>query len=171
MSTLYEISEDLQAIDQLLMEIGGDVSDEQVDEAIKTWLNESTGELDAKTDNYCRFIKELEAQADARKTESQRLADLAGIGNNAAARLKARLKWFMEEHDIKKIDTKSFNVYIAQNGGVLPLCINCEPEQMPLQYRHIIYQADGVRIRKALDDGKQLYFASYADRGFHLRIR
>lgn len=171
MPTLYAISEDLRAIESLLMELGGDVTDEKVNEAVTTWFAETDQQLDIKTENYCRFIRELEAKAEARKKEASRIAELAAVTANAAGRLKARLFWFMDEHSLTAIDTENFKVTIAGNGGMLPLTVDCEPDRLPEWARHTRYEANNTRIRQALDKDEKLSFASYGVRGKHLRIR
>src|SRR4249920_49552 len=98
MSTLYEISADLQALEELLTEVGGEIPDEQAEAAIDAWLEETGTATKDKVDNYCGLIRELEARRDARKAEAQRLADRSRIDANAVDRLKGRLLAFFEVH-------------------------------------------------------------------------
>src|SRR5262245_34808267 len=103
MPTLYQIGEDLRAIEELLLEVGGEVSDIDAERAIDQWLAEYGTARDEKVDAYCGLLKEMEARRDARRHERDRLDELAVIDDNAVRRLKERLLWFFEAHGISKL--------------------------------------------------------------------
>ena len=60
---------------------------------------------------------------------------------------------------------------IQKNGGMLPLILSEAPERLPEAFRRVSYEADNEAIRKALDEGQELDFASYGERGESLRIK
>ncbi len=153
--TLFEISEDLVALDSLLDEVGGEVTDEQAEAAIEKWFAELGEERDKKIDGYCSLIKQKEAVAKARKAEADRIEALATVDKNAASRLKGRLKLFFEAHDIEKLETDRFKVAIQNNGGALPVILTEDatehPEELPEQYRRVVFQPNLENIKKDLE--------------------
>jgi hypothetical protein len=171
MPTLYEISQSLEAIEELLFEVGGEVSDIHTEAVIDAWLGEYGQARDEKIDGYCALIREIEARRDARRLEAARLNDLATADHNAVTRLKERLMWFFEAHGIQKMDTARFRVSVANNGGVQPVAVLCKPEELPPQFQKIIVKADNDALREALEEGETMPFAALVERGRHLRIR
>jgi hypothetical protein len=170
MSTLFEIGDDAAALDALLEEIGGDVSDPEAAAAIDEWLQETEGALETKLDGYAALIGERAAKAKARKEEAKRLTELARMDENMAARLKERLQFFFEEHGIEKKETSRFKIALAQNGGKLPLLIDdVSPDEIPDYYTK--KELDRESIREALEGGMPLNFARLGERGMSLRIR
>ncbi len=175
--TLREIEEDLEALEQLLSEVGGDVSDEEAEQAIDLWLQENQENLKRKLDGYATLIGTLEGTARGRMDEAKRLQGLAGVDSNAAKRLKDRLLWFMSNRNVAKIDTDHYKIAIAQNGGVAPLHVEsaATPEMMyGSKYGRFVkvrYEWDNAAIRDALKAGETLPFASLGERGQNLRIR
>ena len=167
MSTLYEISEDLKAVEELLIEQGGDLGDSEDEDVVMRWLTEHQDKLDDKLERYGRLIHELMARGKARTEEAARLRARGTVDVNAAKRLKERLLWFMQERNMKKIETPSFKYSVSKNGGMAPL--EFEEAHVPEEYR--TSSVDTGAIRKALDDGQELEFARYLERGTSLRMR
>lgn len=171
MATLYEITEDLRAIDALLYEAGGDVSDETVLAAIESWIAEMDNDLKNKVDGYASYISELLAKATARKAEAKRMADLARANENAAKRLKERLLWAFQERGLDKVETPRFVVSVAKNGGKAPLDIQVAGEQLPPRFQKVTVDADKEAIRKAIESGEDVDGCVLMQRGVSLRIR
>lgn len=169
--TLFAISDDLLALDALLEELGGDVTEETTAAAIDDWLGTLGAERDQKLDNYAALIREIEARAEARKTEAHRLAELVRIDTNRAAVLKARLKNFFIVHDLKPIETARFKLSLVNNGGVLPLVVDLPADDLPEAFQRVKLEVDNDAIRSALDEGEVLPFARYGERGKSLRIK
>lgn len=171
MPTLYDITSDMRAIDQLLDECGGDVSDERVLQAIENWIAELDTNLRDKVEGYAAYITELLAKATARRAESRRLADLAKANENAAKRLKERLLWALEERGIDKVETPLYVVSVAKNGGKAPLDIQVPAEQLPMEYQKVEYSPAKDSIRNALEQGIEIDGCTLMERGTSLRIR
>ena len=61
---------------------------------------------------------------------------------------------------------------IQKNGGALPIVWDDpDAESLPEEFRLIEYKANNEAIRKALDDGQELPFAHYGERGESIRIK
>lgn len=143
---LLDIGDDLIALDELLAEVGGEVTDAQAEEAIDAFLKELGDEAEIKLTGYGNFIKNLELDAAGYKSEANRLDALAKSSENNAKRLKARLKFFLES--IKKTEWKVSNrkFKIQNNGGKRPVSVNpaylAHPEELPEGYRRVTFSPD-----------------------------
>ena len=171
MPTLYEITEDMRAIDDLLMEAEGDGSDPAVLDAIEKWIAELDINLQDKVDGYASYISELLARAEARKAESARLAALAKTGRNTAKRLKDRRMWAMQERGLKKVETPRFVVSVRENGGKLPLDVQVPGSELPPRFQQVTIDPDNDAIRNALDAGEEIDGCTLMERGQHLSVR
>lgn len=105
MRTLNEIGADLEALDALLSDVGGDVTEEAAAEAVDAWLAELKTERNAKLDRFAAYMADLTARAAAKKTEAARLTARASAEENRVKFLKARLLYFMQRHGDKTLET------------------------------------------------------------------
>ncbi len=169
-ATLLAISSDMERLEALLEESGGEVTP-AVEEALATWGSNLEGQMENKVDAYAALYQELTLRAEARAKEAKRLMAMAGAGGRAADFLKARLKMVFELHKIKKLETQRFTVSLVNNGGVAPLEI-CE-EAVPIEWCSPPADPppDKARIRAALEAGELLSFAKLGERGTSLRIK
>mgnify|MGYP002777016054 FL=1 len=168
--SLFSISEDLERLNELLDEIGDDT---QQQELLSEWLQQIGTERDRKLDGYAALISEMQARAEARKSEAQRLMELAKADERRAQLLKERLKWFFESQQLKTIETTRYRLSLAKNGGKAPLILKSDlsPHQLPERFRTTSIEPNTNAIRAALEAGENLDFASLGDRGTSLRIK
>jgi hypothetical protein len=161
------------AIDALLEELGGEIPDGEVGEAISALLDEHTEDLNGKVDGYVALIAEYDARAEFRRRESKRILALAIDAERKAEMLRERLKLYFERTGRPKIETGRFVVSVVRNGGVAPLLMDVDPEKLPEEFRRevVTYRADSDAIRAALGRGEELPFARLGERGTSLRIR
>lgn len=172
MATLYEISEELSALEAMLTEAGGEIPPEAEAE-IDAWLADVQGRRDEKVDNYCRLIRNLETRQAGRVAEAARLDDRARVDANTVSKLKARLLAFFDAHEIKTLDTALFHVTAQNNGGLVPLILKAGPEEMPAEFVEVVEtrKPATAAIRAALEAGHALPFAELGPRGRGLRIK
>ena len=171
--TLLDITGDLRALDDLLAEVEGDISDPKVLQAIDAWFAELDQDMLTKCDNYAAFITELQARAATRKSEADRLAKRAKIDSNNADFLKQRLLQVMQGRSMKKLETDRYRISVSANGGKQPLDVH-DASLIPQELkRHIPerYEPDPDLIRVRLDAGVDVPGAVYQPRGSHLRIK
>lgn len=167
MATLREIDADLLALEDLLLELGGDVTDEEANAAIDAWLNETQEAVSKKLNGYASLIKELEGRSQIRDAESERLHRLALLDENAAKRLKERLRWFMENRHLPEVQTALFRLRLTKNGGRQAITLT---DTVPNEYMMVVREVDYTKIRAALEAGQKLPFARLEERGKHVRI-
>lgn len=171
--TLYEIGEDLRALDELLSEVGGDVSEADAEQAIDQFLAENRDALATKLDGYGAVLRAMEADAAFCEAEAARLSERATVRRNNVKRMKARLCQFFEAHGIPKVETPRFRFALTANGGKAPLSVTIPPDALPEPYRveRVVYSADNDAIRAALEAGELLDFATLGARGNHIRVK
>ena len=175
--TIFDISEDLKALDDLLSDIGGEVTDEETEKAIDAWLAELGEERDRKLNNYAYLIRSIERSNEAVAEEIARLRDRKQAGENKVARLKERLKVYLEVNGIDKIKTDLFTFAVQQSGGKPKVNLVAyyaeNPVELPEGLRRVKFEADLEAIREKLEAGEEWVsdFADLSKPGRHLRIR
>lgn len=173
--TLFEISDELAAIEELLTENGGDITDDAAGETLEAWFDQLTDVRDAKIDDYCRLITMIRERAEARHREIMRLGALADTDENAITRLKTALHNFMIERNVTKIETTLHKLTLAKNGGKAPLIVpeawRDDPASAPEQYHRTVIHLDTELIRADLAGGEDVPGCAIGERGTHLRIR
>lgn len=174
MRTLFEISDDLFALAQILDEEEGEVRPETED-ALDAFFSELGDERDRKIDNYCALIRHFEALSAVRKEEAKRLNASAQTLENRAARLKSRLFVFFKLHGLGKLSTDRFTVGTQKAGGKLPLLLNptyaSMPEALPDEFKKVVVAPDNDAIRKAVEEGRAGDVAEFGERTEFLSIR
>lgn len=169
--SLFEISEDMQALEELIEENENDLTDDQI-ETICKWAECNMDEFENKVDNYSALIRILEARAKIRKEEAKRLTDRSRVDENAAKRLKERLLFVFKSRDVGKLETKRFRVSVAKNGGVIPLVIDgVSVDDVPEKFKRVSYDFDKDEIRRALESGEEITGCSLGERGESIRIK
>lgn len=162
MSTLYEITGDYLRLLEMLEE------EESLDpQVFKDTLEGIEGEFEIKADNYARIIKELRAESDKYAAEIGRMQKRMETLANNEKRLKQHLYESMKATGKTKFKTDLFSFNIQRNGGTQPM----EVDELCVTRAYMKMVPDNAKIRKALEDGKELKFAVLKERGEHLSIR
>lgn len=132
------------------------------------------GEIEVKAEGYAKLIRQLEADQAALDTEAARLKDKSKTIENKIKRLKDYFKQSMEATGKTKIQAGIFTFAVQKNGGKTP--IEYAPDMvvgdLPLEY--LTFPAPTINseaVRQALDEGKELEWAHYGERGTHLKIK
>jgi outer membrane murein-binding lipoprotein Lpp len=175
--TLFDITNDLQALDDLLSEMDGDVSEGDAEVAIDKWLTQLGEERDNKLNAYAYLIKSLDAQTDALKSEMDRLRARRNATENKIAKLKERLQFHLETSGTEKIKTDLFTFAVQKSGGKPKVVLSDyyleHPVELPEGMRRVKFEADLEAIREAIENDPEnnKVFGYIAEPGRHLRIR
>lgn len=157
--TLFDITEDLLALEDILDEVGGDVSDEEAEAAVDRWLTDLGEERDKKLESYAWLIKRLEGDADTIKGEMDRLRLRRQTAENKAKRLKERLELFLKMQGIDKIQTERFTFALQKPGGKprveLGFFFQEHPEELPEGLRRVKFEPDLEAIRQRIEEGDE----------------
>lgn len=168
--TLFAISDDLQALYDRLDDLDGAVDAPEAEAELDTWFDTLHDERDQKIDNYAALITELEARAAARKEEAKRLRDRGRRDADHAQYLKDRLVRFLQDHDLKTVETPRYRLTAARSGGKLPVIVHADPESLPPAYQRVKVSADLDALREALERGEAAEYAELGERSTYLRI-
>lgn len=175
MRSLFEIGDDLSALEELLTDIDGEIPEGEVGAAIEEWFDDLGAERDEKIRRYCALIEMMGFAAEACEEEARRLSKLKRANENGAKRLKDRLKLFFEAHGIQKLDLQIFKPHIRANGGALPLIVPQEWErdaaEAPEAFQKRVIQLDTAAIREAIRNDEETHGAQLGERGTQLRLR
>ena len=125
---LYEISEELMTLEDMLY-------DDTVDqETVQDTLEMINMDFEDKADNYAKIIRTMDASIKALKDEEQRLS-------SRRKSLEERQKWLKDTLEANmrftgkiKFKTELFSFNIQKNGGLEPLVITGELDDIPGRY-------------------------------------
>ena len=164
MATLFDIGTDLLRVLDAIGD-GGEI-DNELDQFFQSIQEDEANKLDA----YVGLIRTLEAEILAARTEAERFVEKAKARENKAKSLKERLKEHLTRTGRQRVTSTSGRTIRIQANPSSPL--NVKTEDVPQEYKveKTVVEIDLDRIRKELTAGAELGFASYGERGSHLRI-
>ncbi len=142
--TLYALDAELQALEDALIESGGEVTDEI--EAQHDRLLDGRAD---KVEGYLRVMRRLEATAEAVKAERQRLQDAERRLSGAAQALKDRLAASMQQRGDTEYLTALGRVKLQRSGSP-PVELRVEVERLPEAFVRTKRSADLTALREAL---------------------
>lgn len=173
MPTLFEISEDISALDALLEESEGEITSE-----IDAWMTENGENLCRKSDGIAHYVKEQEYRADACKQEAAKLAAKGKACENRIASLKTLVDCVMQRLGVAKLQGATYSVSRQRNGGARKLTVLCPTEALPPEYRTDVTvtraNTDALRAELDLHAGSPCVASTYArleDASYSIRIR
>lgn len=171
--TLFDLTSEALAIQSMLEEMGGEITDDDLGTAIDNLLDDNSRALDEKLDGYVSLIAEYDYQEDVCKREAERYRLRAQGASKRREFLKERLKLFFARLGKDEHATARHTIKLVRNGGPAPVVIDPEtdPAQVPEQFRKVKFEFDRDSIRRALTSGETLLFAELGERSISVRIR
>lgn len=160
--TLYEIAGDYLALYQM-------ADDPEMD--ADAWFDTMEGideDLNVKAENYCKLIKQMEADKEALKKEYERLYARAKALENNVSRTKERLKDVMIATGKTEIKTDLFSMKVQNNPASVFI-----PDESRVPVEFLISQApkiDKKGIASFLKEGNAVDWAELTQ-SQSLRIR
>ena len=153
--SLYDLSTNyLQALDFL--------TDPEMDlpiEAVNDTLEALGGELEDKAINVAKFLRNMEAMAEAIKNAETDMAKRRKALENRVQWLKEYLKGSMEHTGITKIECPYFKLSIQNN----PPAVNIfDEDAIPLEFKVqvVSWKTDKTAIKKAIQSGQSVVGAN-----------
>jgi len=162
---LYQLSDNyLQALDFM--------TDPELDlpvEAVNDTLEGLSGELEDKAVNVAKFLRNMEAAAEAIKTAEAEMARRRKALENRVQWLKAYLKGNMERTGITKIECPYFKLSIQKNPDSVDIL---DEAVIPAEYKEqvISWKIDKTAIKAALKAGRAIPGAALVN-GTRLAIK
>lgn len=132
-ATLYELTDELLALDALLEETEGELTEE-----LEQWMDEYGAKTREKVDRVCAYHADLLARAAAKKAEAKTLAEKARIEENKAERVKRLLDVAMTRLGTRQLDGNLYTVRRQKVGGkrkltVLAADVSAFPKRFVIQ--------------------------------------
>jgi hypothetical protein len=158
---MYEIVSDIKAIEILvesLVDEDGNRREptEEEKETILKWIGESENAFYAKADNICKFVKNLQIEANiadaerkAHKDELDRLSRTANARENKARAVKGILHYAMDRLNLKKYKSALFSLNIQATAKTARMMSG---KEVPLEYAKP-NELDSSKVKEALKDG------------------
>ena len=163
MSTLYELGQEWERVYEMLLD------PEIPEEAVFDTIESIEGVMDIKADSYAKIIKNMDGDVETIDTEIKRLQARKKAIENGQKRMKDALENMMRSTGRLKFKTALFSFGIQKNGGKLPLVFT-KDQPVPAEWLKP-GDPDTEKIRKHLEAGNHLDFATIGERGESLRIR
>lgn len=165
MANIYDLTADIQLLWNLME--NGEIDDDALIDAMQN----SQEELSIKLENYCKFIKNMEADAKAFKEEEQRLYARRKTLENTIERAKSAMKYAMDVAGEKKIKGNLFTISLQNNP---PKVVMDEQyiENIPEKYiKYAEPEINRALIKEDLTNGVDLEGLAHLEQSEGLRIR
>lgn len=165
MANIYDLTADIQLLWNLMEE--GEIEDDTLINAMEN----SQEELSIKLENYCKFIKNMEADAKAFKEEEQRLAARRKTLENTIERAKKAMQMAMDVAGEKKVQGKIFTISLQKNPAKVVLDEQYI-ENIPEKYiKRAEPEVNKALIKEDLTNGVDLEGLAHLEQTEGLRIR
>lgn len=144
---LYDIVDDLLAIEEQLEERGGELDDE-----IEARLDAIESDLEGKVERICGWRANLVATAKAYQEEADRLSARAKTLTRTADGLKRYLHVQLERSGRQKLEVGNWRLRVQKNSQPT-VQLKVSPEALPEAYRRVRVDADRAALLKAWNEG------------------
>ena len=147
MSTLYEITQDMESIILLLEENGGELTPE-----IEAALAITQDELTAKAESYAKVIFEYKAKEEALAKEIARLTARKKTAQNIQQRMRDRVAFALDTFAVDKMEAGAFRLSFRNSESVEITDINALPDR----FIAVEKKADKKAILAAMKAGEAI---------------
>lgn len=149
---LYEITEELLAVEDSIIEAGG-----EIDEETESALENMEGAFADKVDNICGLIDKLDNYAEAARSRARELSKLARSRESAVENLKNYLLFQLRKADRDDVETPLRKVYRSRNGRPKVRAVD-EVDELPGRFvkRKTSVSVDSNAIYDALREAEAI---------------
>lgn len=168
MDLLRQLYTSQEAIDCLLQRVeDGELNTEEVADTIEAL----SGTIEQNCDDIATVMLSQEAEIEYLEVEISRLRTRLEDMITNHEKLKNGLHTYLKNQGVKKVHTSNYDFGICKNGGKQSIEITADVYDIPEQYRVLVPKPNNELIRLALENGQELEFARFKERGEHLRIK
>jgi hypothetical protein len=165
MTSLWDISNDLEAIAAELGEAGGELTPE-----LEARLDALEGAFEAKVERVALASRSYLASAEAAKLEEARLAAIRKAYEARSDGLKRYLLASMRRVGTLKVETPRARVRVQKNGQA-SITWTHDLDALPDAYRRVTVTPDLALVRDTLKAGGEPPEGFAVDYGYHVRIQ
>ncbi len=166
---LWEIGLELDAIGMVISDQGGELTPE-----LEERLDKMEGEFEDKAERIALLIQTKRVEAQAAKSERDRLAKIAKAAENTADSLKDYLRFYMERQEKEKVETARVKLRV-RNASQPSITWKGEDGSWPEQFTRIQTSLDKKAVLEAwksssessedrrVPEGFDIHFTRYLD--------
>lgn len=143
--SLIQIAQDSAALEELLQETGGEVT-----ETLETFLAEIETGLSTKADNYFSMMDHLGTTAERYRKRSEAYRAAAKTAENIVERMKDRIHAAMGLMGVQEIEGQSIRFKIQKSPASLLIEADAK---IPSDMTVVTVTPDTTKIKSALKDG------------------
>lgn len=148
MSKLYELQEQLVAIDDVLEA----ATDPETQEILESAKEDLLATIDGKIENILNYIADCKARTEQLKVETVRLLAKKTSLEKKADYLKNMLMWYMKTNDKKKETFGTWDVTVAKTAGKVVLDV--DEDSIPAWFKKVSYTIDKTAIKENMINNK-----------------
>ena len=172
---LYEMTDQLLAIDNLLAEM----TDPDTNEILQDARTQLLADIDEKCENILEYISHCKARMDYYKAEEERIAQKRKVLDKRVEYLKSMIMMSMKGTGKNKMDCGTYSVSIAKTPAKVVLTDDGD-KFLPDEYCTITRTPNKTVIKEAMGsdkelritfDGRELVLARLDESGESLKIR
>lgn len=116
--SLFDIGSDFEALEAILQECEGDISDPKATAAVDEWFEEIQTNEQQKVGAYLWILRKWQAEADMAKAQAERMESFAKVRAGRIAVLKSRMFEYMQRRGVTELlSPMGEKVRIQPNGG------------------------------------------------------
>lgn len=149
MATLYELNEQLRAIDTLLAEN----EDSETLEILESAKEELNKDIDNKIETICQYMTDCDGKVESLKGEIARLQKKVKSLSNKKEFLKTVVQNHLIENNIQKADYGTYTLSLAKTAGKVILTDDAE-KLLPDNLCTITRTPNKTAIKEQMVDGK-----------------
>ncbi len=166
--TLNEIVRDHRSLDEIMIETGGEITQEEQEKIIDSWMKEITSDLQMKADGYQYRFTMLEQAAEALAERAKMIRSASSVCDSMASQLKERMKQAMIEMNMPELYGKDFKFKLQNSPPAVEITAL---EKIPGSYTRekLQIEIDKNKIKADLLEGKDVPGACIKQ-GVQLRV-
>lgn len=141
------------------------LTDDTVDEqTVKDTLEGIEGEIEIKAQGLVAICNRLDMEIDACEKHKKEWDSRLSVRKNSRAQVRRIMKDAMTMMGVKELKAGDITIKIKKVGGQLGIVYD-ESKTVPERFTKLTIETDNSLVRKALEDGEELDFAHFAERG------
>ncbi len=123
-------------------------------------------------DNIIATIEYIQSRIKGMQQKAKSLFQLIEIDTNTMRCLEGYLIKQLRDREIERLETGKYNLEVVQDSSQRELVVNegVSITDVPEEYQKLFLEIDRSSVRKALESGEELDFASLAEAEYHLKI-
>lgn len=166
--SLAVLVDDQLALDNLLLEVAGDITNPETEEIVHNWISEVKSGIATKVDSYEFKQEAIKSQIEKFKSRAEMFTAAARALANLSESLKDRLKFAMLELDATELNGNLFRYKLSNSKPTVQIY---DESKLPKKFlkSKTTYSPDKEAIKAAIDAGEPVSGACL-EMGFTLRV-